>query len=104
MSEELWRAAVVLAGQHGVYATSRGLRVNYDSLKARVGAAAKPKKGKGLASTFVELSGELPLGVSPSGLVVELAGPSGERLMIRLASAGELDLAELCRDFWSRAG
>ena len=102
MSEELWRAAVALAREHGVYATARGLRVNYDSLKARVGAAGKPRKG--LASTFVELSGGLAIGPTPAGSVVELAGPSGEKLVIRLAGGGEFDVAELCREFWSRAG
>lgn len=102
MPEPLWRAAVALAREHGVYATSRGLRVNYDSLKARVEAAGKPMKG--LASTFVELSDGLAIGATPAGSVVELAGPSGEKLLIRMTGGGELDVAGLCREFWSRAG
>jgi hypothetical protein len=94
MPEALWRAAVALAGEHGVYATAQGLGVSYDSLEARVG------KPSGAAATFVELGPGLPIG---AGSTVELVAASGEKLVVRLAAGGLLDVAELCRDFWSRA-
>jgi hypothetical protein len=51
------------------------------------------------ASGFVELSPVLPVG----GSVLELVAAGGQKLTIRLSGAGELDVAELCRDFWSAA-
>jgi hypothetical protein len=47
MPEALWRAAVALAGEHGVYATAQGLGVSYDSLETSVG------KPSGAAATFL---------------------------------------------------
>ena len=104
MPQRLWEAAVALAGEHGVYATSQGLRVNYDSLRARVGGQRpKRRSGKGRGAAFVELGPALPLGpVSPTGPVVELTGTDGQKLTLRLAGPGELDLPGLVREFWSR--
>ena len=104
MPERLWEAAVALAGEHGVYATSQGLRVNYDSLRARVqGQRPKRRSAKGRGAAFVELGPTLPLGpVSPTGPVVELTGADGQKLTLRLAGPGELDLPGLVREFWSR--
>jgi hypothetical protein len=99
MPEELWRAAMALAREYGVYAVARGLGVNYDSLKARVGGAAK--RDGAPVSGFVELSPGLSMGALPAGSVLELVGAGGEKLTIRLAGSGEVDVADLCRDFWS---
>jgi len=101
MPEELWHAAVLLADEHGVYGTAHGLRISYDTLKARV--AAVEKRNAGQQTEFVELSGGISIGGSASGSVVELLSSSGEKLTIRLGGAGELSVVELCRDFWSRA-
>jgi hypothetical protein len=98
MPEELWAAAVAVAREQGVYAAARGLRVNYDSLKARMGQAARADQHA--APTFVELSPTLPMG----GSVVELASAGGQKLTIRLGGGGEINVAELCREFWSHGG
>ena len=104
MPERLWEAAVALAGEHGVYATSQGLRVNYDSLRVRVqGQRPKRRSAKGRGAAFVELDPALPLGpVSPAGPVVELTGADGQKLTLRLTGPGDLDLPGLVREFWSR--
>ena len=39
MPAALWAAAMALARQHGLYATTRTLRLDYGSLKKRLGAA-----------------------------------------------------------------
>ena len=81
MPEPLWAAAVALARKHGVYATAQGLRVNYDSLSARVGARRPKRRApKARKAAFVELGPALPLGpASPGGPVVELTGADGQR-------------------------
>jgi hypothetical protein len=99
MPEELWRSAVALAREHGAYAAAQGLRINYDSLRTRMGRAPKSREPR-LPTAFVELSPALPIG----GTVLELVAASGQKLTIRLGGAGELDVGELCRDFWSAAG
>jgi hypothetical protein len=81
MAEELWEAAVELAGKHGVHATAASLRISYDGLKRRVEAKGK-RRGWQESSAFVELSPRLP--ISTVGPVVELVGPSGVKLTIRL--------------------
>jgi len=105
MPERLWAAAVELAHKHGVYAASQGLRVNYDSLSARVGSRRPKRRAlKARGAAFVELGPALPaLGpMSSAGPVVELTGPDGQKLTLRLAGAEKLDLPELVREFWSR--
>jgi len=104
MPEPLWAAAVELARKHGVYATSQGLRVSYDSLSARVGAR-KPKRhaAEGRGTAFVELVPPSPLeAASPNGPVLELTRADGQKLTLRLADTRELDLPGLVREFWRR--
>jgi hypothetical protein len=104
MPERLWEAAVALAREHGVYATSQGLRLNYDSLRARVGARRPKRRApKARGAAFVELGPALPLGpLSPAGPVVELTGADGQRLTLRLTGPGDLDLPGLVSELWSR--
>ena len=101
MPEELWRAAVVLAREHGAYGTARGLGINYGTLRVRMAASAK--RNAGSRSEFVELSPGLALGGVPAGSVVELSSGGGEKLTIRLVDPDELKVVELCREFWRRA-
>ena len=101
MPEDLWQEAVTAAGQHGVYAVCREVRLNYNALKARVGgaqtAAARPE------SEFVEL--KLPMAggaVQVQGLEVELVRASGDKMVLRMAAAEHTDVMALARAFWSR--
>jgi hypothetical protein len=105
MPEPLWRRAVGLAREHGVYATAQALRLSYESLRTRAEAAgAGPRRGKkrGRSRTmFVELGATpMPVGVVSNGPIVEVTGPQGQRLTVRLRG-GELDMAELIRECWS---
>lgn len=107
MPEPLWRAAVGLAREYGVYAAAQALQLSYDSLRRRaeaVGGARRRRRDRGPGpeplATFVELPAALsspPPG--PGGLVVEVVGACGQRLTVRLRG-GEFDVAELIRACW----
>jgi hypothetical protein len=108
MPEPLWRAAVGLAREHGVYAAAQALQLSYASLRKRaeaVGVARRIRRDRGSkhepSTTFVELP-SAPM-LAPAGLggpIVEVVGPSGQRLTVRLRG-DELDVAELIRACWS---
>lgn len=105
MPNELWGAAAELAREHGVYAAAQALRLSYSSLRTRAEAARDARQARAESQppkvTFVELPpAMLPAAADASGAVVEVVGPSGQRLTVRLRS-GELDLAELLRACWS---
>lgn len=105
MPEPLWRAAVGLAREHGVYAAAQALRLSYESLRTRAEEAREPRQRRRESpppqATFVDLPPALlSAAAGPSGPVVEVVGPSGQRLTVRLRS-GELDVAELIRACWS---
>ncbi len=105
MPEPLWRGAVELALEHGVYAAAQALRISYSSLRTRAevaGVVSRKAKQRGRSpTTFVELAVPPPaVGAIPSGPVVEVTSASGQRLTVRLCG-GELDVAELIRACWS---
>lgn len=102
MPESLWTEATALARELGVYRVSRALRLNYESLRRRVG---RKGRGGGAAGTkageFVELSGAQLLGL-PAGPVVELFDEGNVRLTVRLASGSALDVVRLVEVFRGR--
>lgn len=104
MPEPLWRAAVGLAREQGVYAAAQALRLSYDSLRKRVEAAGDARRvrrgSRQLGATFVELPPALLSAAGPGGPIVEVLGQSGQRLTVQLRS-GDLDVAELIRACWS---
>jgi hypothetical protein len=108
MPEPLWRGAVELAHERGVHAAAQALRLSYGSLRKRAEAAGVARRvrrdggaGHQPPATFVELPPALmATAAGPSGPIVEVVGPSGQRLTVRLRS-GDLDVAELIRACWS---
>lgn len=108
MPEPLWQAAVGLAREHGVYAAAQALGLSYDSLRRRaeaVGVSRRVRRDRRPSrkprATFVELPPTLTVAAAgPGGPTVEVIGPSGQRLTVRLR-AGDLDVAELIRACWS---
>ena len=98
--EKLWRLAARLAQEFGVHPVSRALRVNYERLKARVGASAgKARQPRRRRSSFVELPTDPPIFSPPC--VVELEKPSGAKMRISLQSLGDADLVTLTSAFLS---
>lgn len=107
MPEPLWRDAARLARKHGVYAISKALRVNHQSLKDRAGKR-KPGRGsdEGAAGSagFVEVAipAAADFEAGSRSVVVELSDESGARLTIRLPATLEVDVAGLTSAWWSR--
>ena len=94
--ESLWAEAVLLARRHGVFATSRALRLGYEGLKRRVSrhpVAAAP------APTFVEVA--LPSPSDGATWVLEFRRPDGGVLRVHVPPMPVSDLVALGRAVWS---
>ena len=104
MPEALWEAAASVAQEHGLWAVSRALRVNYESLKSRVGRTRRgASRGGGGSSRFVEVNAGQLIGLSErAGTVVELSAADGARLTVRLEGREPLDVLALADAFWER--
>lgn len=87
MPETLWRAAVAVARQDGLYRTARALRLDYGALKRHMEAA----DGAGASPTFVELPSR-PSG----GSVIEIEGRHAT-VRLRVSGMPLSDLATLGR-------
>jgi len=92
--EELWGSAVKIARRHGLYRTSKTLRLDYANLKNRAGI---PTSKTDSASAFVELLG----GQRLPECVVELENARGKKMRIHLRGMEAPDLGLLSRMFWS---
>ena len=92
--EALWSAAVAVARQHGRYATSRALGLDYGALKKRMDAAEEPRAA---SPTFVELT------PSPGACacVIEIEGPRGGTMRVHVNEVRWPDLVALTRVAWS---
>jgi hypothetical protein len=89
--EPLWRAAVQAAREHGLWKTSRQLKVDYYSLKRRFAAAAREKPIE-----FVEVT---PKVLSPGpACVLELQDREGRRLRVELRDGASAEA--LARSLW----
>jgi hypothetical protein len=123
--EQVWSAAVAAARADGIWSTSRALRLEFNRLKARVGA-----KGNALTrarSATAESTGRCGVGgraeihrepafvevvldpareADPAGAVgkavIELMGRQGERMRIEIAGSTAVDVLGLSQTFWSR--
>jgi|SRR5271157_3644430 len=78
---ELWEAAAALAGRHSIHEIARHLRLNHNTLKARVEARG------GDATAFID--------IGPLMATIEMTKPSGEKMKI----TGNCNVTELVRVF-----
>ena len=92
--EDLWQAAVEAAREHGVCKTSRGLGVDYYSLKRRL--TRTPAARDSGSVEFVEIPGKI-VSAGP-GCVVELLDRKGLRLRVELREATGAE--SLARSLW----
>jgi hypothetical protein len=104
MPGELWTAAVELAAEHGVAAVARVARLDYGSLKKRLGeSAAAVAVAAQKPPHFVELEAQqFAQSLSAAGPVVEFCEPDGRRLVIRFSSHEPLNLSALLGS-WRRS-
>jgi hypothetical protein len=98
MPEELWEAAVALAGKHGAWRISRALRVRYEGLKSRAMLLATVPTLPS-APGFVDMTSVLGAASSnDSSTTVDLSRADGTRLLLRLPS-GAVDVQSIIRAF-----
>jgi hypothetical protein len=95
--DSLWKRAAELASQHGLYLTSRTLRVDYMRLKKLVQPTSPERKSAELPR-FIELMAPTMAGIPEC--VVELEG-AGRRMRIQLKGMGVAELVGLSRMVWS---
>lgn len=96
MPEDLWRASVDLAREHGVWCVSRALRVRYDTLRRRLEeSSVEPER---TVHGFVELRSAGPIAAPEQASTIELSRADGTRLTIRLAG-NEIDPRSLIDHF-----
>lgn len=98
MPEDLWRDVVALARVQGLHSVARALKVDYYSLKERMGSTCDTGNGKKRAA-FVEVA--VNPSMAPAGeCVVELERPDGSRMTIRTTNTA--DLVALGELFWRK--
>lgn len=95
--ESLWRAAVELAEEFGVHRTAKALRLNYETLKARVSSARPERSSGNLPAKFVELlPGTVPI---VRKCVVELEDGHGARMRMHFEDADAMLLTAMTSAF-----
>ena len=109
----LWAAAVKAAGKFGINPTSRALRLNYYSLKKRIGLATADRAKRAAVQyrpavdrtrpvpAFLELVP--PAGRGPCECTVEWEDTAGAKMRVHLKGIVAPDLAALSRSFWNPA-
>ena len=88
----LWAATVALVPEHGLYGTARALGISYGALKQHVDR----HDGRARAHTrerFVELR---PAPVA-DGYVIEIDGPAGTTVRVRLNGVALAEVADFTR-------
>jgi len=97
----LWDGAAKLAKTHGINPVAQALRLDYYSLKERMGLV-KERAGRKVArrAAFVELG--VVEGSMAQQSVIELQHRDGAKMTIRLSSSKGLDVVELTSAFLRR--
>ncbi len=94
--EALWRAAVVLARQHGLNAVAHPLRLDYMGLKRRlVGVTETAEKKQSRSPGFVEWIA--PQVVAGAECVIEFESQCGGKMRIQWKGSGAPDWGSLLR-------
>jgi hypothetical protein len=104
MPVPLWESAARLAQRHGVYRVARIVRLDYHSLKERLGSLNSqkniaPDQNPKLPPAFIEM--QLPFSATTAECLVELERSQGDRLRIHVKGAPAPDLVALIRSFRS---
>ena len=98
--DSLWAAAVKVAGTFGISRTASVLRIDYYSLKRRVGEeAASSARGseEGSVAPFLELAAPVTAGTCEC--VLEFEDVCGTKMRVHLKGVEAPDLAALARSF-----
>lgn len=98
--EALWAGAAEAAREHGVFRTSKVLRLEYGKLKRMAEAGPVAARPRMSPATFVELMP--PQAVDLAECLMELEGPRG-KMRIQWKGANAPDLAGRSRVLWESA-
>jgi len=95
--KSLWKAAVEVCAEHGVFRVSKALRVNYNDLKQRVvGTGQMEKMPTPLKADFVELS----MGLRTLPLLCSVEIESAAYGKLKMSFSRDFDPVELARVFF----
>ncbi len=94
LPEPLWRAAVELARQHGIYPVAHPLRLDYMGLKRRLGGVPALRR-KASKPTFVELTA--PHSVPLAEYAIDFECPSGRKMRVQWKASTPPDWVGLLR-------
>ena len=98
--EALWASAAAVAREHGVFRTSKVLRLEYGKLKRMAESDAPARRAPAPPAEFLELVAPQTVGLSEC--LIELEGPRG-KMRIQWKGATSPDLAGLSRALWESA-
>ncbi len=99
--KELWEQSARAACKHGVAAVSKGLRLDYYSLKSRLDRLPRAKKTEEKLLKFVEL---IPPPMSKSSAnAIELQKAGGSKLRIEFEGELTRELSRLSERLWRAA-
>ena len=99
MPHDLWIEAGRLAREHGVYTIAKSLRLNFEALRAWSEDTKKERRASRRQPAFVQL-GPLP-SLDQHCITVELEGPSGAKMTIRVPGGGTGELMALVGSFFN---
>lgn len=94
LPESLWRSAVELARQHGLYLVTHPLRLDYTQLKKRLGEVATVSMNA-TAPAFVELIASHPAAMAEC--VIEFESSIGGKMRIQWKGSSAPDWPSLLR-------
>lgn len=95
--KSLWKAAVEVCAEHGVFRVSKALRVNYNDLKQRVvGTGQMEKMPTPLKAGFVELS----MGLRTQSVLCSVEIESEAYGKLKMSFSRDFDPVELARVFF----
>ena len=94
LPESLWRAAVELARQHGVYSVAQPLRLDYMGLKKRLGEPSSHRR-KTPRAAFVELFTRPAVALEEC--VIEFESSRGAKMRIQWKASAPPDWTSLLR-------
>lgn len=101
MPQALWSAAADLARTHGVGAIARWLRLDYYSLKRRVGGPGRQAaEAEDVQAAFVEL--KIAEVAVDNGRTIEFVAADGAMMTVRGYPSADLDLPALAVAFLAR--
>jgi len=98
--EALWAGAAAVTREHGVFRTSKILRLEHGKLKRMATSAAPVKRTAAPTAGFLELVA--PQAVGLTECLIELEGPRA-KVRIQWKGAVAPDLAGLSRALWESA-